>query len=150
MPLTMDPSRISPTAGVLVTKIVEVLGGYTKSGLFLPGIFQDHSGKDTVLVQVLRKGPPPEKRYIEGGVRDCLPWAPVAANQVSVGDVILVSRDVPLVFVWEDQRYALVYEHEAICAMSYEFFASGGFEMSTWTPGVIGDTVIPMGTPIKG
>ena len=51
-----------------------------------------------------------------------------------------MPRDVPLVFVWDDQRFALVYEHEGIAAFSYEDFEKGGLEVVPWTPGPIEPT----------
>lgn len=145
----IDPNRIRPMAGVMVVQIVEVLGGTTKAGLFIPGTMMDHVGKDTCLVRVLRKGPPPTKRYsnkTDGTttVRDCLPWDEEYCRQISVGDVVCMPRDVPMVIVWNELRYALVNEHEAILAMSQETFDEGGFEVVPWAPGEIGDTVIPI------
>jgi len=153
MALTMDPNRITPTAGRMVVKVVEVLGGYLKGGLFMPGVGQDHGGKDTVLVEVLRKGAPPVERYAiaEDGktwfARPCEPWVREATDQISVGDVVRMPRDVPLVFVWEEQRYAIVNEHEAILAMSMEDFLSGGFEVVPWKEGSMEGQVTYLGGP---
>lgn len=138
--VNLDPSRIKPAAGVMVVQIVEVLGGTTKGGLFLPGTMSDHSGKDTCLVRVMKKGDPPRQRFVtnqtdgRSTVKECKPWESRATDSIGVGDVACMPRDVPLVFVWDDCRYALVYEHEAICAMSMETFEEGGFEVIPWKP----------------
>lgn len=144
----LDPNRIRPMTGVMVVQIVEVLGGTTKAGLFVPGSMMDHSGKDTCLVKVLRKGASPEKRYsnkTDGTttVRDCSSW-PDDYRQICVGDVVCMPRDVPMVIVWEGLRYALVNEHEAILAMDQSTFEDGSLEVVPWKPGEIGDTVIPV------
>lgn len=135
--MEMDPAKLRPMAGVMVVEVVEVLGGYTKGGLFIPGTMMDHGGKDTALVQVLRLGDAPIQRVGfkdgEWGYHPCEPWE-AASRNISVGDIVLMPRDVPLVFVWGEKRYALVYEHEAILAMDPSVLAENGFEVVPWKP----------------
>lgn len=143
MILELDPNRVNPMPGLMVVEIIEVLGGMSKGGVFVPGTTMDHMGKDTCAAKVIRKGDPPRERFERGSnhgfeARPCEPW-PDAYRAALVGDVVVLPRDVDKAFVWEGKRYAIVREHEAIVAMSEEDYAKGGFSVVPWTPGEIGD-----------
>lgn len=138
MYLNLDPSRLRPMPGVMVVQIVEVLGGMTKGGIFVPGGTQDHMGKDTCLVRVLAMGGPPTIQYRrskDGGMEEKRVggW-PEGYRSISEGDVVVVPRDVPFVFVHDEKRYALVFEHEAIVSMPGDEFDQQGFEVVPWRP----------------
>lgn len=138
MHMTIDPKIVHPTAGKMLVQIVEVLGGMTRGGIFLPGLHQDHAGKDTCLVRVLEKGGPPSVAYKRGSDGDVVEkvvghW-PEEYRPISVGDVVVMPRDMPLVFVFEDRRYGIVMEHEAIVAMPGDEFDQQGFEVVPWKP----------------
>ena len=142
----LDPATVNPMPGHLVVQIVEVLGGTTRGGLFVPGVVDDHMGKDTVLCQVLRMGALPTRTYRKaegGGFEEVLldqPW-PAELRGISVGDVVLFPRDVPLAFVWEEKRYAVVMEHEAIAAIPAAEFDQKNFQVIAWAPAATGAEV---------
>lgn len=129
--------------GHIVVEIVEVLGGTTRGGLFVPGVVDDHMGKDTVLCRVLRMGGLPTRIYRKteaGGFEEVMldrPW-PAELRGISVGDVVLFPRDVPLVFVWEEKRHAIVMEHEAIAVIPAGEFDQKDFQVVPWKPAPTG------------
>ncbi len=139
----LDPDTVRPMPGHLVVEIVEVLGGTTRSGLFVPGVVDDHMGKDTCLCRVLRMGALPNRKYKkgpDGDVQEVLlpgPW-PVELRGISVGDVVLFPRDMPCVFVWDERRFAIAMEHEAIAAIPAAEFDQRDFEVVPWKPGALG------------
>lgn len=136
MVMNLDPVLLRPMPGIMVVQIVEVLGGMTKGGIFIPGNHQDHMGKDTCLVKVLAKGPAPVVQYRKGesgGMEEKVvgSW-PESYRTITVGDVVVMPRDMDLVFVFEERRYALVREHEAIVSMPGDEFDQQGFEVVPW------------------
>jgi|GEM_PF-4943729 len=145
--MEMDPTKLKPMPGRMVVEIIEVLGGMTKGGIFVPGDTQSHMGKDTCACKVLSRGDRPTLGYAreDGGwkqVELSRPWPDEYRQAISVGCVVIMPRDVELAFTWQDptgwRRYAIVNEHEAILAMSEEVYLRGGFEVVPWTPGEIG------------
>lgn len=143
MMLDLDPSSLSPMPGHVVVQIVEVLGGTTRAGLFVPGVVDDHMGKDTVLCKVIQLGDLPNRIYRKtaaGGFEEVMldrPW-PAELRGISVGDVVVFPRDVPLVFVWEETRYAIVMEHEAIAVIPGSEFDQKDFQVIPWKPAPTG------------
>lgn len=139
----LDPSTIRPMPGLIVVEIVEVLGGTTRGGLFVPGVVDDHMGKDTVLCRVLRMGGLPTRAHRKtesGGFEEVMldrPWPPELRG-ISVGDVVVFPRDVPLAFVWEEKRYAIVMEHEGIAVIPAADFDQKNFQVVPWKPAPTG------------
>lgn len=132
---TIDPTTVRPTAGNAVVQIVEVLGGQ-KNGLFRPSAFQGHMGKDTAFCKVIALGDPPHSAFaIEKGiirgytVPAGQPW-PVDYLPVQVGDILLMPRDIPKVFVHEELRYGIVHLHEAIAKVQ----DIDAVEVKPWQP----------------
>lgn len=116
----LDPRSLQPTAGRAVVEIAEQLGGMTRSGLFRPPPSESRNHlKDTVWGRILKIGPRPT--YLDDTTRQFLvpdaepetPWPDAWYSAFSEGDVILLPRDLPRVFVWGDQRYAIVHLAEA-------------------------------------
>jgi hypothetical protein len=141
-----DPDKIRPLPGKCLVKIVEVLGGKTKGGLHIPEAYAgaDNMGKDTFYGQIIKMGPPPTLEHFKSGpgpgwdVRDNRTgrqWPQEFMDSLfGVGDIVVFPRDVPLVFVWEEQRYCLCLIHEGIIAISAADFEASGFEVVPWEP----------------
>ncbi len=121
MPIHMNPDRLRPAAGQMIVELIELLGGTTSGGIFIPGTTQDHSGKDTVIARILKVGPPPATRFTkkeEGWVqnRSGAVW-PDGFATVNERDTVLLPRDVPLVVTWEDRRYAIAVRSDVIAVL---------------------------------
>lgn len=147
----MDPRTVRPARGKLLIELVQQLGGVTAGGIVLAGHFQDRHGRDTVYGRVLAMGEPPAVGWGRRGrlpdVPDDTPdpghgcWRererpwPDGFLTVSVGDVVLAPRDVPLAFAWRDPttgrsgRYALVIVHELIAVIEGD---PAGFVQIPW------------------
>ena len=126
-----DPSTVHPLPGKVLVRIDEVLGGTTEGGIFIPPDVADGKGaKDTASGVVIRLGAPPPLRHVpraetgpEGWTRPGRTaintsgrgWDPTVFP-VHVGDRVYFPRDVPLVFVHDETRYALVLMDECILA----------------------------------
>lgn len=115
MPTEIDPAHLAPTAGKVIVEVLEQLGGLSAGGVWtLP---QKGMAKDTMYGRVLRLGDAPTHRYLGMAphVREShsTPW-PETARQISVGDIVVWPRDVPVAFVHREKRYAICLEHEAI------------------------------------
>jgi co-chaperonin GroES (HSP10) len=142
--MEIDPATVRPMAGKILVQIVEVLGGMTKGGVFVPPQTQDHMGKDTFYGKVLQMGSLPTTRLSKRDERGmaqykaCDPW-PQDYRVINQGDVVVFPRDVPLAFTWEQDRYALVLEHEAILAIPGDQFDAQGFQVVPWRPPVLPD-----------
>lgn len=141
MAMEIDPSTVQLVAGRVLIHVVEVLGGMTRGGVFVPGSTQDHMGKDTVYGRVVRVGPAPTVRVSrdDRGVasihQDKSPW-PQEYRVVHEGHVVLFPRDVELAFVHGEDRYAIVNEHEAILSFGpADQFDRQGLEVVPWRPG---------------
>lgn len=139
----IDPATVNPTAGNVLVKIVEVLGGQTKSGLHIPGGLLDHGGKDTFYGEILSVGPAPALEHYRPSERSHLgvrpnssgkTWSPEMMAEFEPGDILVLPRDVPLVFVWEEQRFGLVHLHEAILHIKGDSFDPQEFQFVPWTP----------------
>ncbi len=137
----IDPTTIRCMPGKILVEIIEILGGTTKSGIWLPP--QDHMGKDTFYGKVLQVGPPPALEHYKSGpgpgldVRDNrtgATWPDKVMQQFNLGDIVLFPRDVPMVFVWEERRFGICLIHEAIVAFDGAEFNAEGFEVRPWTP----------------
>jgi co-chaperonin GroES (HSP10) len=136
----LDPSTVVPTAGNVLVELVEVLGGMTMGGIFIPGTTQDHAGKDTFYGRVMKVGGPPQLRHIghrsetrhnQSGKR----WSKEYMDELfSEGDIVVFPRDVPLAFNWKDKRYCLCHIDEAIVAINADEFDAQGFEVVPWKP----------------
>lgn len=118
---SLDPNRVHPLPGKLLIRVDEVLGGTTPGGLFLPPDVADANGKkDTVWGTILRIGDPVRirlhkgapKQHPEDTHRDT-DLAPTVLD-LRPEDRVTIPRDVPLLFVHDDQRYALVYADEVL------------------------------------
>lgn len=142
--MEINPDTIAVTPGKLLVQIVEVLGGTRKSGLFVPGESQDHMGKDTFYGKILKIGDPPMLEHYcnaqYGAAYDVREnrtgktWCAKAMAQFSEGDILILPRDVPLAFVWEEVRYALVLMHEGLFSMDPATFDPTDFEVVPWQP----------------
>lgn len=139
----MNPHTIVPLAGKVLVEIVEVLGGKTKGGIHLPEAYQDHMGKDTFYGRVLKVGPPPDLAHYKSGpgpgwdVRKNTtgtPWPKEVMELFQEGSIIVFPRDVPMVFVWEEKRYALCLVHEAIISIDGDSFDPDEFRVMPWIP----------------
>jgi len=143
----LDPSTLSPTPGKAIVEIVEILGGDTKGGLFIPGHIMDHMGKDTFYGKILKVGPPPALEHYKSGPGvgwDVQPnangkvWPQKVMDQFQPGDILVLPRDLPLVFVWDDKRYGIVLIHEALVMIKGDSFDPQAFEVVPWKPDEIG------------
>ena len=140
--MEMNPNTIRILPGKLIVEITEVLGGFRKSGVFVPGSTQDHMGKDTFYGKILKVGPPPSLEHyrdpVMGGGYDVRPskhgadWPKEVMDQFKVGDIIILPRDVPVSFTWEESRYALVLMSDGLLTMDPETFDPSDFEMVPW------------------
>lgn len=139
MPMSLDPATVRPTPGKLLVQIVEILGGMTPGGIFVPGETQDHAGKDTFFGKVIRRGTAPTVRVDRdplgaASVTDSSPWPEEYRTRIAEGDVVVFPRDVPLAFFFGEDRFALVLEHEAILSIPAAEYREGGFEVVPWRP----------------
>lgn len=139
----VDPATIHCMPGKCLVQIVEVLGGTTKGGLHIPEAYADHAGKDTFYGKLLQIGPPPQIKHFKSGRGpgwDVKPnssgkiWPPEMMDEFKVGDLAVFPRDVPLVVVWQEQRYAICLLHEAICIIPADSFNPDDFEVVPWQP----------------
>ena len=129
MPVYIDPEKVRPMAGKILVHLEEQLGGYTPGGLFMPPN-PDDTKKDTAIGRVMRLGPMPATRHTKPGekppidTRDSVSlWTrpnrsgahwPAEFQNLKVDDVICFPRDVHVVIVWNEQRYALVEMEELL------------------------------------
>jgi len=143
---TINPDHLKPMPGKAVVRIIEVLGGTTKGGVFIPGNHQDHSGKDTFYGEMVRVGPAPSLEHYKSGRGpgwDVRPnstgkvWPAEMMAEFRVGDIFVFPRDVELAFTWDEQRFCIVHIHEAIIGIAREEFDAQGFEMVAWRPPAI-------------
>lgn len=147
----IDPVTVKPTPGNAVVEVVEILGGTTESGLFIPGTTQDHMGKDTCYVKILSVGPAPRTAHYRPSKTSSLtvrpsksgkPWPKEVMDAFQPGDILVLPRDVPLVFIWEERRFAVIHLHEAILHIPEASFDAQKFEFVPWSPPDIeGDNV---------
>ncbi len=113
-----DSTKIRPTRGKMLVEIIEQLGGVTQGGIFLPAAIVDKAGKDTAMVRVLRVGPKPFVRkatpsgWIITDVKE-----PDGFCDYQEGDVALFPRDVPMVFGFQEKRYAIVLQQDGIAQL---------------------------------
>lgn len=142
--MSVDPVSVKPMPGKMVVEIVEVIGKTTKSGLWMGN--EDHAGKDTFYGKVLAMGPTPAlasirdektggglgRQFVDTGSQ----W-PEGYRQISVGDIVVMPRDVPLVFTWEERRFGIVIETEAILRIPGDKFDPQEFEVVPWKPPAI-------------
>lgn len=137
MPVTCDPEILNPTPGKLIVQIVEQLGGMTKGGIFIPESVADGHNKDTAYGRVVKLGAPPEVRLsfsVKKMDRACdwIPWGkpwPEDYEPITVGDVVLFPRDVPIAVVHETGRYAIVQRQELICVLEGD---TSDFDVVPW------------------
>jgi co-chaperonin GroES (HSP10) len=138
---TINPDTIRCMPGKILVKIVEILGGKSKGGILLPESYQDHMGKDTFYGEILQIGPAPQLEHYKSGQGPGLdvrpnksgkPWNQETMSQFKIGDIVIFPRDVPVVFVWEEQRYALCLIHEGIVSIDKEDFRAEDFEVVPW------------------
>lgn len=147
----LDPSVVKPMPGKVVVEIVEILGGMTKGGVFVPGTLMDHMGKDTFYGKILSVGDAPRLSHYKSGPGpgwDVQPsasgkqWPAEIMDTFQVGDILVLPRDVPLTFTWESRRFGIVLLHEALLHIPGESFDPQAFEVVPWTPGEIeGDNI---------
>lgn len=164
-PQTYDPDTIRPGRGLLLVEIVEKLGGKTDGGIELVGAWQDRHDKDTCYSRVLKVGPKPD--FIHGVDGDLINvptgtpdpgvpfWRdgkgvvwPTGFAEVSVGEVVLHPRDMPLTFLWpregssgsEYVRYGLVWLHECIAVL--DNFDKGSFRQICYAKAAIEDSLL--------
>lgn len=137
----INPHTLKPMPGKMVVQIVEVLGGETKAGLFIPGTLVDHMGKDTFYGKILSVGPAPALEHYDSPqgihVRDNGSgnvWPDEIMDIFKEGDIVVMPRDVPLAFTWQEGRYAVVHLHEAILHIDADSFDPQEFEFVPWTP----------------
>lgn len=139
----LDPATIKCMPGKCVVKIVEVLGGQTKGGLWKPASYAGHMGKDTFYGEFFSVGPAPELVHYKSGDGPGMDvkvnksgdrWDPEIMAQFQVGDIGVFPRDVELIFVWEDARYGICYLHEALFVVAKDGFDAQGIEVLPWTP----------------
>ena len=139
----IDPKTVRPLAGKGLVRIVEILGGTSDGGIYIPGSLQDHSGKDTFYGEMVRLGPPPSLTHYKTGPGPGWDvkknstgkvWPPEVMAQFKEGDIFVFPRDVEVVFVWEEQRYCIVLIHEAIIGIDRKEFDSAKFEVKAWKP----------------
>jgi co-chaperonin GroES (HSP10) len=122
----IDPDTVRPLAGKLLVHITAQLGGVTKGGIFIPPAVADTGEKDTATGIVLKIGPMPDLRHDMSSARlRAIPnemgvvWSP-ECFPVQEGDLVIFPRDVPLVWVFKDERYGLVLMHEIILVASMD------------------------------
>jgi len=139
----LDPATITAMPGKCVVKMVEVLGGQTKSGLWKPASYAGHMGKDTFYGEFFSIGDPPELVHYTSGPgpgsdvktnKSGEHWSPEVMAQFKVGDIGVFPRDVELVFVWEETRYGICYLHEALFVVDRNGFEAQNLEVVPWTP----------------
>lgn len=149
----IDPQTVNPMPGNAVVEIVEILGGMTKGGVFIPGNAVDHMGKDTAHCKILRVGDAPALEHYKSGRGpgwDVRPnangakWPDEIMNLFQVHDILVMPRDMPMVFIWESRRFAVVHLHEAILHIRGDSFDPQAFEVVPWTPGSTEGEVIPV------
>jgi co-chaperonin GroES (HSP10) len=116
-----DPETIRPLPGKIVVEIVEKQGGMSPGGLFIPALAEQRQHlKDTAICRILKLGPPGtdyfgyNKQTREWELRHGSRPIPI---RLSVGDHVITPRDVPLVFVWDAKRYAIILQHEILAAV---------------------------------
>lgn len=139
----VNPEKLKPMAGKAVVRIIEILGGTTEGGIYVPGTLQDHAGKDTFYGEMIRLGPAPRLKHYKSGpgpgwdVRENSTgkvWPPEVMEQFKEGDIFVFPRDVEMVFTWDNQRFCIVHIHEAIIGLARDEFNAQGFEMVAWKP----------------
>lgn len=141
----INPEHLRPMPGKAIVKIIEILGGTTKGGIYIPGALQDHAGKDTFYGEMIKVGDAPSLAHYRTGTgpgagwdvrpnRSGQTWSHEVMAQFKVGDIFVFPRDVELVFTWEEQRFCIVHIHEAIVGIPREDFDAQGFEMKAWKP----------------
>lgn len=145
----IHPDSVKPMPGNMVVEIVEILGGETKGGLFIPGHLMDHMGKDTFYGRIIRVGDPPRLEHYKTGrgwdVRhnsSGATWPKEMMDIFTEGDIVVLPRDVPLAFVHEETRYAIVHIHEAILHIKADSFDPQSFEFVPWKPNPVEDQTV--------
>jgi len=128
---TIPAETVHCMEGRLLVEIIEVLGGTTKGGVFIPGTLVDHGGKDTAYGRILQVGPTPRTkhesrrgRYTQlfvpnkSGAR----WCDEIMAHFRPGNVVFFPRDVPKVFQWKDRRYAIILMEECLLSIAEDEF----------------------------
>ena len=132
--MEFELNKIVCTPGRMLVQITEVLGGL-KRGLFHPA--EDHVGKDTFRGVIVQIGPTPCKNHAfsegvpTGWFEETsgeVPW-PEGYAPFSVGDEVILPRDVPKAFSHGESRYAIVEVSEVICRTN-----GSDVEVVPWNP----------------
>ena len=105
--ISYDPETVRPLPNHMLIELLQQLGGKNPGGnLFRPAAHSNVIGADTAWGRVLKVGPAPFDKRGEPA------WPePV----IQPGELVLIPRDVPRVWGFENRRYCLAIQTEAIC-----------------------------------